>query len=472
MTSPAPQASAGGTSSKKHLERDQLLAAAVGNLPGLQLSLKITDDQIKADKYGFTAVHLAALHGRLQCLQLLVRYYKADVNQRSKAGWRPIHLALSKKGGPRAVECVKYLIEQGADVNLKTDSKVTPLHQAANEGLLDCIVVLTEAGADTHAIDAYGRRPIDLSKMWNHRPCVRYLRHAMWMRDKDELAEEMHKMEQLKINLGNDKFVSKKYKKEQDLFCQMAFCDWLENKRFEEKCKKASLEAGLSPDTDAHDPRRTKKRRGIIEKLLHKAEEYQREVVVLPSPEPQKEETASTSKSPTKGKSPPHPVVPDKKAAEKKTPEKKTPEKKTPVKEDLKEKMFFEATPRTGSGLKKEITLEDLKDFDFGSYLSYTKDMFDKPNIQLLRGGSIAPPTKLTKDEMRRTIVPTAALHRIKMPEEFKAKHIFDVKRKRMPAHGFRQESEVGMHLRETLDPSGLGAGEPRPSSTASYCSS
>ncbi|KAJ1213239.1 hypothetical protein NDU88_000877 [Pleurodeles waltl] len=463
MTSAAPPTNAGVTS-KKHLERDQLLAAAVGNLPGLQLSLKNTNDEIKADKYGFTAVHLAALHGRLQSLQLLVRDYKADVNQRSVAGWRPIHLALSKKGGPRALECVKYLIEQGADVNVKTDSKVTPLHQAANEGLLDCIVVLAEAGADTHAVDAYGRRPIDLSKMWNHRPCVRYLRHMMWMRDKEELAEEMHKMEQMKINLGNDKFVDKKYKKEQDLFCQMAFCDWLESKRFEEKCKKASLQGGISADANGHEQGRTKRRHGMIEKLLHKAEQYQREVV-HPSSEPQKEETGSTGKSPTKSKTPAHPVVPNEKA-----------EEKTPVKEDLKAKMPFDATQRTGhrsaEGLRKEITLEDLKDFDFGSYLSYTKDMFDESNIRLLSGGSIAPPTKLTKDEMRRNIVPRAALHRINMPQEFTAKHIFDVSRKRMPAQGCRQDSEVGMHLRETLDPSCLSAGEPRPPSVASYCSS
>ncbi|XP_069488371.1 ankyrin repeat domain-containing protein 53 isoform X2 [Ambystoma mexicanum] len=460
MTSSAAQTNHGGLS-KKHAEREQLLAAAIGNLTGLELSLKFANDEIKADKYGFTATHLAALHGRLQCLKLLVQGYNADVNLASVAGWRPIHLVLSKKSGPRALECMEYLIEQGADINAKTETRVTPLHQAANEGLLDCIVVLTEAGADTHAVDAYGKRPIDLSKMWNHRSCVRYLRHAMWMRDKEELDEEIQKLEKLKINLmGDDNYVKKKYKKEQDLFCQLAFCDWLENKQFDEKRKKAFLHQ--SEETSDVDSQTYRRRRGEIEKLLYREERYQKALMEA-LVKAQKEEPRSESKPSSKCKTQTHPVLPDKKAAEKVT-----------IEEVVKERSPSGAVHRTGNastkGVKHQIKLEDLQNFDFGSYLSFAKDMFDHSNINVHSGGTMVSPSKLTKEDMRKYIVPGTVVNRIQMPQELKARHIFDVKRKRKSAKA--HESEVGLHLGETLDPSLLSRHKPTASPNASFCSS
>ncbi|XP_069488372.1 ankyrin repeat domain-containing protein 53 isoform X3 [Ambystoma mexicanum] len=405
MTSSAAQTNHGGLS-KKHAEREQLLAAAIGNLTGLELSLKFANDEIKADKYGFTATHLAALHGRLQCLKLLVQGYNADVNLASVAGWRPIHLVLSKKSGPRALECMEYLIEQGADINA-------------------------------------------------------YLRHAMWMRDKEELDEEIQKLEKLKINLmGDDNYVKKKYKKEQDLFCQLAFCDWLENKQFDEKRKKAFLHQ--SEETSDVDSQTYRRRRGEIEKLLYREERYQKALMEA-LVKAQKEEPRSESKPSSKCKTQTHPVLPDKKAAEKVT-----------IEEVVKERSPSGAVHRTGNastkGVKHQIKLEDLQNFDFGSYLSFAKDMFDHSNINVHSGGTMVSPSKLTKEDMRKYIVPGTVVNRIQMPQELKARHIFDVKRKRKSAKA--HESEVGLHLGETLDPSLLSRHKPTASPNASFCSS
>ncbi|MEE6522029.1 hypothetical protein FKM82_020422, partial [Ascaphus truei] len=83
----------------------------------------------------------------------------------------------------------------------RSNSKVTPLHQASSEGLQDCVVTLVEAGADVHAKDSQGQKPIDLCQIWCHRACARYLRNAMWNRDKEDFARELKKMETMRNDL-------------------------------------------------------------------------------------------------------------------------------------------------------------------------------------------------------------------------------------------------------------------------------
>lgn len=54
-----------------------------------------------------------------------------------------------------------------------TDSGTTPLHLAASEGLLDCVEILTQAGADVLAQDSTGFTPLDLAHIWCHRKVAR-----------------------------------------------------------------------------------------------------------------------------------------------------------------------------------------------------------------------------------------------------------------------------------------------------------
>ena len=41
-----------------------------------------------------------------------------DPNYPSKDGWRPVHLCISNKIGSKAQECLLYLINKGADINV------------------------------------------------------------------------------------------------------------------------------------------------------------------------------------------------------------------------------------------------------------------------------------------------------------------------------------------------------------------
>lgn len=60
---------------------------------------------------------------------------------------------------------VKELIEQGADVNMRSGSTWTPLHYASNNGNLAIVKLLVENGADVNA-KAHGRTPLDEAS-WN-----------------------------------------------------------------------------------------------------------------------------------------------------------------------------------------------------------------------------------------------------------------------------------------------------------------
>jgi hypothetical protein len=53
----------------------------------------------------------------MNILKHLIEEMNYDPNLPSQHGWRPIHLCISGDIGKRAVECLKYLIEKGADVN-------------------------------------------------------------------------------------------------------------------------------------------------------------------------------------------------------------------------------------------------------------------------------------------------------------------------------------------------------------------
>ncbi|XP_040887736.1 ankyrin repeat domain-containing protein 53 [Toxotes jaculatrix] len=139
---------------------------------------------------GLPALHAACLYGRLATVQLLTETTPGSVNSSDAQGCRPIHMVMSSRSSPNTSACLRYLLENGADVNVTTDSGQTPLHLAASEGLLDCTEVLVQAGADVLAQDSMGLTPLDLARIWCHRKVARYLKSCMWKAEKRKEMEE------------------------------------------------------------------------------------------------------------------------------------------------------------------------------------------------------------------------------------------------------------------------------------------
>ncbi|MDR1383954.1 MAG: ankyrin repeat domain-containing protein [Planctomycetaceae bacterium] len=63
------------------------------------------------------------------------------------------------------LDAVKYLVENGADVNAKNDSlfQRTPIHAVVESDNLEIVKYLVEKGAGVNAINQKGKTPLDSS---------------------------------------------------------------------------------------------------------------------------------------------------------------------------------------------------------------------------------------------------------------------------------------------------------------------
>ncbi|ROI16562.1 Ankyrin repeat domain-containing protein 53 [Anabarilius grahami] len=151
-------------------ESDMFHAAACGAREWLSLTLKRARKPLHTDKHGLTVLHIAALHGYLDCMELLAEAGDfGDVNVSCPRGRRPLHMVLTAQSRQNKHACLIYLLEHGAQTNVATDEGMTPLHLAAAEGLMDCTETLVRNGADTHARDKRDHTPLDLARIWGHR---------------------------------------------------------------------------------------------------------------------------------------------------------------------------------------------------------------------------------------------------------------------------------------------------------------
>ncbi|XP_071315475.1 ankyrin repeat domain-containing protein 53 isoform X2 [Trachinotus anak] len=133
---------------------------------------------------------MACLYGQLAAIQLLAESTSGWINSSDPQGRRPIHMVMSSRSSPNTSACLRYLLENGTDVNVTTDSGQTPLHLAASEGLLDCTKILVQAGADVLAQDSMGHTPLDFARIWCRREIARYLKSCMWKAQKKKEMEE------------------------------------------------------------------------------------------------------------------------------------------------------------------------------------------------------------------------------------------------------------------------------------------
>ncbi|KAM3624395.1 uncharacterized protein V6R79_022877 [Siganus canaliculatus] len=83
---------------------------------------------------GMAAIHEAVLSGNLECVKLLVQY-GADIHQRDEEGWTPLHMACSD-GFPHIA---RYLLSLGANPELENEcgEKPADLIEPDNKELLE-----------------------------------------------------------------------------------------------------------------------------------------------------------------------------------------------------------------------------------------------------------------------------------------------------------------------------------------------
>ncbi|MDR1385882.1 MAG: ankyrin repeat domain-containing protein [Planctomycetaceae bacterium] len=101
------------------------------------------------------------IDGDLKSVKYMVEQ-GADINAADLLGTPPLCYAAQKNSN---VDVLKFLIEKGADINATDEFGMTPLYAAAafnsNVGVLKFLI---EKGADINATDKLGMTPLDAAK--------------------------------------------------------------------------------------------------------------------------------------------------------------------------------------------------------------------------------------------------------------------------------------------------------------------
>jgi len=113
--------------------------------------------------------------GTLAQVQKLLQSPYIDVNQRIESGWTAMHTAAIQG----RVDIVEALIAAGADLEAQEGcAGKRPLHVAAATGSLGVVKMLLEAGANVHALDGRGRTPHALATSAKHAETAAFLIRA------------------------------------------------------------------------------------------------------------------------------------------------------------------------------------------------------------------------------------------------------------------------------------------------------
>ncbi|GAQ85260.1 hypothetical protein KFL_002260160 [Klebsormidium nitens] len=141
-------------------------AAESGNVEALEEAMRSLTVSInsRADD-GDTALHLAALHGHAQCVEVLLSK-GASVLARDEDGAVPLHDAAASG----FTDCVTLLLnaaeQQGCIEELLKASDIdgdTPLHHAARGNHVAVVEQLLGAGADASIENGVGKKPYRLA---------------------------------------------------------------------------------------------------------------------------------------------------------------------------------------------------------------------------------------------------------------------------------------------------------------------
>ena len=132
------------------------------------LAMVSSRPQFKAQRQRYFAQ--AAVDGNVHRMQLL-HFAGANVNSRGNC-CMPLYLA----AGEGRLEAVRYLLDQGADVNAREQFGDTALTEAVFNGQLAAVKELLLRGADINAI-ADGSTALDIALNRNHSAIADLLKH-------------------------------------------------------------------------------------------------------------------------------------------------------------------------------------------------------------------------------------------------------------------------------------------------------
>jgi hypothetical protein len=126
-----------------------LISTSEGYLDLLRLTLAHGADVRSKDSYNGTGLIRAADRGHHEVIhELLQTDLAQEIDHVNRLGWTALLEAIILgDGGPRHTECVRLLLQAGADPNLADGQRVTPLAHARRKGHGAMVALLRQAGA-------------------------------------------------------------------------------------------------------------------------------------------------------------------------------------------------------------------------------------------------------------------------------------------------------------------------------------
>lgn len=123
-----------------------------------------------AEDTGIGASHEVIAPNRLDVVRYLVEN-GADINAPTKNGNTPLYIA----AGSNHLDIVKYLASEGADVDARTRFHVTALYIATHKGLTEVVKYLIDQNAEVNPVDIFGTPPLYYAAEIGALDCVKCL---------------------------------------------------------------------------------------------------------------------------------------------------------------------------------------------------------------------------------------------------------------------------------------------------------
>ncbi|KAF8796616.1 Histone-lysine N-methyltransferase EHMT1 like protein [Argiope bruennichi] len=145
------------------VEKDQMAVVRYLVHTGTEIDVK--------NENGLTAFHIACKNNSKELAKFLYSSGKFDINLQDDGGWTPLVWACEHNYG----DLVQWLLENGADPNVRDNEQNTALHWAACSGNSEILEMLLENGCNLSFVNQRGDSALHIAARKDNWACVKLL---------------------------------------------------------------------------------------------------------------------------------------------------------------------------------------------------------------------------------------------------------------------------------------------------------